>query len=231
MDDTQDPFWTWADLLLFLVVGIPVFLVCFWVARSALSPFTRNPAVLLMIPQFTGQAAMLVPLALMFRAKYERSLFKSLRLGVRGSEAIKSFSMGYVLAISVLLVATALRTPQIQSPMQDLMNDPRSAVWVGVFAVSLGPAFEEILFRGLLQPVAARSVGVIGGILIAALPFALLHGPQYAWSWRHVLMIALAGAGFGWWRWRTNSTGASMLMHAAYNSVLVVGYLIGRTAL
>ena len=61
------------------------------------------------------------------------------------------------------------------------------------------------------------------------MPFALLHGPQYAWSWRHVLLIAVAGSAFGWWRVYTRSTGASALMHAGYNAVLVVGYLIGRT--
>ncbi len=33
------------------------------------------------------------------------------------------------------------------------------------------------------------------GIVLSALPFALLHGPQYAWSWRHVLLIVVAGVG------------------------------------
>jgi membrane protease YdiL (CAAX protease family) len=90
---------------------------------------------------------------------------------------------------------------------------------------------EEIFFRGLLQQSATRSLGPIAGILIGAVPFALLHGPQYAWSWRHVLMIAAAGSAFGWWRMRTGSTGASSLMHAVYNGVFVAGFLVGRTAL
>ena len=82
------------------------------------------------------------------------------------------------------------------------------------------------------QPgIGKRAVGVIAGILIGAIPFALLHGPQYAWSWRHVLLIAIAGSGFGWWRVRTQSTGSATLMHAGYNAVLVIGFLIGRSAL
>jgi membrane protease YdiL (CAAX protease family) len=232
MEDTQsEPFWTWSDLLVLIGAGIPAFVVVFWVAAAALRPLTTNKALLLMIPQFAGQAAMLAPFAMLCRWRYDRPLFPSLRLGVRVGEAVRSMPAGVLLAIGVLALANLLQAHDVPSPMQDLMNDPRSAPWVGVFAVSLGPAFEEIFFRGLLQPVAARSAGIVGGILIGAVPFALLHGPQYSWSWRHVLLIAVAGSAFGWWRVRTRSTGASALMHAGYNAVLVVGYLIGRAAI
>jgi hypothetical protein len=75
------------------------------------------------------------------------------------------------------------------------MNAPGAALWIAIFAVSVGPALEEIFFRGLLQPVAVRSAGAVAGVLIAAVPFALLHGPQYGWSWRHVLLIRACGLG------------------------------------
>jgi membrane protease YdiL (CAAX protease family) len=232
MEDTQsEPFWTWKDLVLLLGLGLPAFVVVFFAAAAVLRLFTSNKALLLMIPQFAGQAAMLVPFALLCRWKYDQPLLPALRLGVRVRDAVRSFPAGLLLAVSVLALAALLRAHDTPSPMQDLMNDPLSAPWVAVFAVSIGPAFEEIFFRGLLQPVAARTAGVVGGILIGSVPFALLHGPQYAWSWRHVLLIAVAGSAFGWWRVYTRSTGASALMHAGYNAVLVFGYLIGRDAL
>lgn len=231
MTSREDTFWTWTDLALFLSLGLPAFFIAFYIVRVTLLPFTANKALLLMIPQFAGQAAMLGPLAMLFRWKYEQRLSSAIRLQLRAADALPSFAAGIVLAISVLLLAVAIRVPEIRSPMQELMDDPRAAVWVGVFAVSIGPAFEEIFFRGLLQPVAVRSAGVIAGILIGALPFALLHGPQYAWSWRHILLIAVAGSAFGWWRFRLQSTGASAVMHAAYNTVLVVGLLFGKSAL
>ena len=227
----RDPFWTWSDLLLFAGVGAPAFIAGFVAVRVVMQPFTTNKALLLMIPQFAAQAAMLVPLSLLFRWKYDRPLLPAIQLGARARDLAPSLVNGIALAILVLFTAVVLRTPEMQNPMQDLMADPAAAVWVGVFAVTIGPAFEEIFFRGLLQPVAVRSAGLIGGVLIGAVPFALLHGPQYAWSWRHVLLIALAGSGFGWWKARTQSTGAAALMHAGYNSVLVIGYFIGRTAL
>ena len=232
MEDAQaEPFWTWRDLLVLPGLGIPAFALVFFVVAAVLRLFTSNKALLLMIPQFAGQAAMLIPFALLCRWKYDQPLFPALRLGVRVGDALRSFPAGLLLAVSVLALAALLQARDTPSPMQDLMNDPLSAPWVAVFAVSLGPAFEEIFFRGLLQPVAARTAGVVGGILIGSVPFALLHGPQYAWSWRHVLLIAVAGSAFGWWRIHTRSTGASALMHAGYNAVLVVGYLIGRNAL
>lgn len=232
MDDAQnEPFWTWADLLLFLGLGIPAFVIAFAVVRLAMTPFTANKALLLMIPQFAALAAMLLPVALGFRWKYDQPFWRAIRMGIQSRAVLTSIGAGFLLAVSVLLMAVALRTPDFHTPMQELMNDPGSAAWVAVFAVSIGPAFEEVFFRGLLQPLTVRSAGIFGGIAIVAVLFALLHGPQYAWSWRHVLLISLAGCGFGWWRLRTQSTGASVLMHAGYNSVLVIGYFLGRTAL
>jgi CAAX protease family protein len=227
----QDTFWSWTDLLLFLSLGLPTFVAVFWLVAWLMKALTHNKALLVMIPQFIGQAAMLVPLVLLFRWKYDRSFLRAMRLHVPARYVGPSLWMGFAVAIGVLLTAAAMRTPQLQNPMQDLMDDPSSAPWIALFAISIGPVVEEIFFRGLLQQSATRSLGPLLGILIGAVPFALLHGPQYAWSWRHLLMIAAAGSAFGWWRTRTGSTGASSVMHAVYNGVFVAGFLVGRTAL
>ncbi|HYP09244.1 MAG TPA: type II CAAX endopeptidase family protein [Bryobacteraceae bacterium] len=226
-----EPFWSWKDLLVIGGMGLPLLVGGALVASFAIAPITTNKAVRLLVPQFVGEALMLIPAAMLFRYKYDRGLGKALHLETRRGQALPSFAAGLGAAFAVLGTAAALRMPEMDNPMQQLMNEPNAAVWVGMFAVSVGPLFEEIFFRGLLQPVAVRTAGAVGGVLIAAVPFALLHGSQYAWSWRHVLLITMAGAAFGWWRVRTQSTGAATLMHAAYNGVLVVGFLIGRSAL
>jgi membrane protease YdiL (CAAX protease family) len=85
-----------------------------------------------------------------------------------------------------------------------------------------------LFFRGLLQPLLVRDLGVIVGVLVSAVPFALLHGPEFAWSWRHILLIAIAGTGFAVKRLTSGSVGAAMLTHSAYNAVITTGHLLGR---
>jgi membrane protease YdiL (CAAX protease family) len=132
---------------------------------------------------------------------------------------------GPVLALLIAVLGLALQTPEINMPIRDLLTDWTSVLLVGIFATTLGPLCEELAFRGFLLPLVARSLGRVAGVIVAALPFAILHGPQYAWSWRHVLLITLAGAVFGWVRLRSRSTFAAALVHAGYNLTFFSAYL------
>ncbi len=62
-----------------------------------------------------------------------------------------------------------------------------------LFGVVLAPIFEEMLFRGFLLPLLARSLGPWLGILLTAVPFALLHGAQNHWAWQPIVLIGMAG--------------------------------------
>jgi membrane protease YdiL (CAAX protease family) len=113
--------------------------------------------------------------------------------------------------------------------MKDLLlSDRTSMLLMAVFATTLGPVCEELAFRGFLQPLLVRSLGSVAGILLAAVPFGLLHLQQYGWSWRHVLLITLAGVAFGWMRQISGSTKASAVMHAAYNFLFFAGALLAQ---
>jgi membrane protease YdiL (CAAX protease family) len=100
-----------------------------------------------------------------------------------------------------------------------------------VLGVTLAPLCEELVFRGFLQPVLVRSLGAAPGILLAALPFGLLHFQEYGNSWRHALIIAMAGVAFGWMRQATGSTKAAAIMHAAYNSLFFIALLTEKRML
>jgi membrane protease YdiL (CAAX protease family) len=91
--------------------------------------------------------------------------------------------------------------------------------------VSVGPVFEEVVFRGFMQPLFARTFGAAAGVLLAALPFGLLHLQQYGFNWQQGLLITLAGAAFGWVRHRSGSTRTAAIMHAAYNSTVFLAVL------
>lgn len=223
------PFWGLLDVLIYVGLALPLMLVAASIVALPLAfAGVASKGLRVLLPQFVGYVVSVIPLWLVFRSRYQRSPLDALRLRVPGGVAVSSFWAGTMAAVSVLVLGYVLRTPAIRTPMQELLQDPVSIAVVGVLASTLGPLFEEVFFRGLLQPVLARRWGVIAGIVLASLPFALLHGHQYSWSWRHLLLVAYAGALFGWQRHRTGSTGAATIMHAAYNLVLFVLFLIGR---
>jgi membrane protease YdiL (CAAX protease family) len=129
---------------------------------------------------------------------------------------------GFVAAFSVGIASNLIHTPETSNPMTDLMQGRTALIVMAVFGITLGPLFEELAFRGFLQPLLVRSVGAVGGVLLAAIPFGLLHYQEYGNSWRHALVISLAGASFGAMRQATGSTRAAALMHGAYNAFFFV---------
>jgi membrane protease YdiL (CAAX protease family) len=97
------------------------------------------------------------------------------------------------------------------------------------FGTLAGPVFEELVFRGFVQPLLARSMPAALAILLTAVPFALLHGPGFGWAWQSVMVVGLAGIVMGIVRQRTGSTAAAALVHVGYNSTLFAGFLLQRS--
>jgi hypothetical protein len=76
---------------------------------------------------------------------------------------------------------------------------------------------EELFFRGFMYPVLARRMGAAWGIALTALPFGLIHLPQYGWAWGAALVIFLVGVVCGMVRAVTRSVAASFLVHVGFN--------------
>lgn len=228
VEPVSHPEWGYTDLLLFSGLAIIFFLGGFLAAASALSFLPMGKGIRLLLSQFVGYASMLIPLYFILHGKSGDRPLRLMRMGVAPAQIAPSISAGLMAAIGVLLMAMALRTPSLDTPMQEFLSDNASLAAAAVLGVTLGPWFEELFFRGLLQPLLIRTTGVIAGIVLSALPFALLHAPQYAWSWRHILLITLAGSAFGWRRYTTGSTGAAVVMHGAYNLLLFAGLIVTR---
>jgi uncharacterized protein len=227
---TETPFWTWRDLLAAVMLAIPMFIAAAGITYFALKavPGDKPRALMLLVPQFVGFAAAVVPLVLILRVRHDQPLWEGLRLRLPSGEWYRSILSGVGLAFLVLTTALLVRPPRIESPLEELMTDPASAPFIAIAAITAAPIFEELFFRGLLQPLLVRDLGVLIGVVLSALPFAMLHGPEYSWSWRHLLLIAVAGIGFAWKRQTTGSLGAAMITHAAYNAVITSGHILGR---
>lgn len=227
----SDVPWNFADVLLTIGLAIPFFIVGFGFAYAALKAVgVSTKGLALLVAQFIGYGFTLIPLWLLFSKRFGESPVRLLRLDVPSGQAPRALGLGLLTTFAVMTAAVLLRTPRIETPMEELLSDPLTLAGAAVLGVTLGPWFEELIFRGLLQPVMVRHMGVFGGIVLSSLPFALLHGPQYAWSWRHVILITLAGSAFGLLRHTTNSTGAAALMHSAYNGVLFLGFIAAKWA-
>ena len=86
-----------------------------------------------------------------------------------------------------------------------------------VFAVIVTPLLEELLFRGVLYPVVARSFGADVGIVLVSALFGLAHVATYGFDLYAVMQTLVAGLYLTWLRARTGRLSASVWAHAALN--------------
>jgi uncharacterized protein len=221
------PFWSWRDAALFAGMAIPSFLLAIALTQGIFFLLPTNTAApRLMTMQFSGFGFWFLCLYAMLRVRYGQPFWSSLAWTAPWPGAAFTLFLGPLLAFSVVILSIFLRTPEIQSSIHLLMQDRWSTLLIGVLATTLAPLFEELLFRGFLLPLLVRSFGTLAAILLTSLPFTLLHGPQYHWTWQHLLLLFGASAVFCLVRLRTGSTAASTLVHATYNLTFFTGYLL-----
>jgi uncharacterized protein len=225
------PFWGYHDVILFIGLSLPSLLAGVAVTLLA-GRFLNMPgkAMPLLLAQFTGYGIWFLSLYLLFRVRYHRPFWDSLAWTGTKSQLAAGLVIGPLIAINIAIAGALLQAPEVEMPIRELLSDRVSVALVGVFATTLGPLCEELAFRGFLMPLLVRSAGPAAGIVLAALPFALLHGPQYGWSWSHVTLVGVAGVCFGVARHVTGSTAVATAMHATYNLTFFAGFLMqGRS--
>lgn len=230
-EQQQAPFWDFQDLVVFICLALPCFLLGIGIVKGilAVAPVLRaGKALELLAGQFLGYALWFGCLVFLFRTRYGKPLWPAMNWRLSSGVIIPSLSLGLVLAIVVAVMGILIRTPQTDSTLLELMNDRVSIIAVAFFATTLGPFCEELAFRGFLLPLLVRSLGAAAGIFLTALPFALLHGPQYHWSWQHMVLLSGVGCMFGWARYKTGSTGIPTVMHAGYNATFMAGFILSK---
>ncbi|HEX3682654.1 MAG TPA: type II CAAX endopeptidase family protein [Bryobacteraceae bacterium] len=224
----REPFWGYLDLVLmlgFVCAGL-VGIVLLGAGLVAIVPKLKDDPMPLVLPlQFVFYLVVYAGFVAVFKLRYRAPVLVS--LGWRRASLNPLFAAvgGVVLALGLALLASLLHTPQVPSPIDKLVNSPSSLALFVITAVVVAPFFEELLFRGFVQPLLSRTFGVIAGVLITAVLFGALHAPEYSWAWQYALVVSLAGAVFGWLRARTNSVIPGTVMHGFYNLAFVVGYL------
>ena len=224
------PFWGYADLFVFIglamagqIAALLLVQVVLWILHAEV----KNDLLRMVPAQFLGYLFLFLCVWLMFRAQYGRPFWRSMGWTDVPLRTGAILALGVILAFAVGIVSVTLKTPET-TPLSKLLAGRAAVIVVAFFGVTFGPLCEELIFRGFLQPLLVRSLGAVAGILLAAVPFGLLHLPEYGYSWQHGVLITLVGAAFGWMRHRTGSTKASTIMHAAYNGTFFVALLAQR---
>lgn len=222
------PFWNWEDIALFFGLGLPclVFSILLLEIVFLVVPGKPGGTLYFLIAQTIGYVLWFASLYMLLRVRYDAPFLHSLAWTMPKDGFWRYVIQGPMLAFGVALLGVALRTPQVDMPFKALMSDRFTMMLVGLFGVSIGPLCEELAFRGFLMPVAVRSLGSITGVILTSIPFALLHGPMYSWSWRHLLLLILAGSAFGRVRIITGSTAAAVLTHATYNLTFFTAQIV-----
>ena len=217
------PFWGYRDLMFLIAVA---FILLLLVSRVA-SLFFKGPlgAVQALVVTFAFEGLWFVALYGVMRLGYGRPFWRSLGWLKTSRGFWDAFGWGLLTALICVVLGSLLPTPHIKTPMEELLKDRTSLLLMGFFAVTLGPLCEELAFRGFLQPLLVSTFGAAVGVVLQAVPFAALHGAEYAWSWQQLLVMLLAGSAFGWMRHRTGSTAAATYMHAGFNCVVFMGML------
>jgi membrane protease YdiL (CAAX protease family) len=218
-------FWSYEDLALLLSALLPCYGGAYMLVRFSGATSKEGQTLIFQSSLF---ALLLAALYLLVAWRYHKPFWRSLGWvrPVRG--AWWCVIGGPLLAVSVSVLGVALHAPEVPDPVKGLITGRLSLFTVMAFAVVFGPIYEELFFRGFLFPLLAKTFGAAGGIILSAIPFALLHGPQNRWAWQQVTMVGIAGLAFGFVRYRTSSTAASTILHSCFNLTQFVAFLALR---
>ncbi len=220
----ENPVWNGWDVLLIAgltVVTMVVFQLAvllaahfIWYPHESLADVSKKP-ILLIVSQILIYIPVAVCMVMLVEGKYHVGFWRAIQWNWPRAEW-RLMALGAAMFFVLSLLQNLLPMPQ-DTPFEHLFDRPRDAYLLSLIAVTLGPLMEELFFRGFLYPVLARRMGVAWGIALTALPFGLIHLPQYGWAWGAALVIFLVGVVCGTVRAVTRSVGASFLVHAGFN--------------
>jgi len=178
----------------------------------------------LLVPQFVWFAVVAMCLVNYAKTLFRQTLWQAIRWNWPTHRWPVLVGIG-ILTLLVLQGLEHLLPLPAKSPFDQFFDRPLDAYAFAFLAIAFAPFMEELFFRGFLYPVLARRLGVMVGVVLTALPFALIHEPEYK-AWGPVLIIFLVGMVLTLVRAKMKSVGASFIVHSIYNGVPVIAAII-----
>jgi membrane protease YdiL (CAAX protease family) len=227
-ENEREPFWGYLDLLLLigLLFASLIVLGLLAAAWARFDPAIKDNLTVIALPlQLVAYAQIYLCFFLIFKFRYNRPVFASLGWRKTNVSLLAAGFGGVLLALGLSAVAQLIGTPKVDTAFDELVKTPFSTALLAVTAVVLAPIFEEMLFRGFLQPLLSRTLGVAAGVLITALLFGSLHASEYKFAWQYVAAITVVGVALGAVRAKKNSLIPGTVMHGCFNAVSIVGLI------
>jgi hypothetical protein len=228
------PFWGYADVFLVAGLAVPCMFAGWGIVRLfvwAAHWHGGIPGVEAVAEMLLGYTLLFAVIALIFRVQYDRPFWRSLGWTATRVPIAWCVACGFATTIMVGFTAWLIHAPPTSGPLVEMMRNRPTLIVLAIFGTTAAPLCEELAFRGFLQPLLVRSLGVAGGIALTSALFGGLHYSEYGDSWRSALLVALAGAAFGSMRQATGSTTAAAIMHAAFNGLQFLAILSQKSGL
>jgi uncharacterized protein len=196
--------------------------------------------------------ALLGTAALLFRSIWQRPFWQTLHWNASTvvRRWIPLLLTGIALGLLNGAASNVLPMPKEAPILNDLMKSTTGAWLMFAFGTTMAPLMEELAFRGFLLPSLinffhwltrrkqlpddfnappprqSSPLIVPASILLASIPFALLHSEQVSGAWAPVLLIGIVSVVLCIVRLWTRSLAASAFVHATYNFTLFAGMAI-----
>jgi membrane protease YdiL (CAAX protease family) len=217
----REAFWGYQDLAIVLGLMFGAVVVIGVGAMASVSVWhlsVMSPPVLL-FSNLAVYLALLLTLKFVFNSRYGQPVLPSLGWMMRSTTVLMWAAIGgMALPFIISGIGWLLRTPQISTPMDQIPD----SIPLAIMAVLLAPFFEELFFRGFLQPLLVKTFGLVLGVLITAGLFGALHTAEYSFVWQYVVAVSLVGVALGFVRVWTDSIVPTTVMHSCFNGLQVV---------
>lgn len=233
-----DAFTWWRSLLFALAIVFTVLVasLIFGVAYAALygtaSIVHPTPAVMLL-----GQVVVYVPVLVLLTLGLPRLAHRSLRdLGLRApTPAEIAWGVGGAIAMGIAIEAIGafeanVLHVKVSETAVDVLKATRGTLTIvfSLFACIIAPFFEEFVFRGFLFNALLRYLGAGWAAVLSGIVFGLAHADPH--SLGAVLPLAAGGIVLAYVYYRTGALTASMIAHAGFNTISVIGLLFLKAA-
>jgi membrane protease YdiL (CAAX protease family) len=176
----------------------------------------------------------IIAIVIYLKIIYNPPILKSLGLNIP-KDKLKSYIIGginisFLILISSMIVMigfSLFNQAPLTNPYENYSIENLRVI--SILAILISPLYEEIVFRGFMQPAFCKTFGNIPGIFGVAIIFSLLHY-QYL-SYPHALMVIfILSLILGFARWHFGSTVPGIIGHLLNNVYATMSLFLGGHA-